>query len=185
MQNSDIININGLYFKDDCDSEGEGINFYRSSTTWDRLYSSGGTLYYVPNCAHNTYPGTRYAVYHAGGATIPLGKGGTGATTAADARSNLGLTCTSLYKGTLTEGSATFTYGSHKAYIIMGRPKDGSAVCTMITPKSMITTGGLKYQFADEVNYVAFTLSYSGTTGTVTISTRSSDGYVSRVFGVN
>ena len=185
MQNSDIININGLYFKDDCDSEGEGINFYRSSTTWDRLYSSGGTLYYVPNCAHNTYPGTRYAVYHAGGATIPLGKGGTGATTAADARSNLGLTCTSLYKGTLTEGSATFTYGSHKAYIIMGRPKDSSAVCTMITPKSMITTGGLKYQFADEVNYVAFTLSYSGTTGTVTISTRSSDGYITRVFGVN
>ena len=185
MQNSDIINLNGLYFKDDCDSEGEGINFYRSSTTWDRLYSSGGTLYYVPNCEHKTYPGTRYAVYHAGGATIPLGKGGTGATTAADARSNLGLTCTSLYKGTLTEGSATFTYGSHKAYIIMGRPKDNSAVCTMITPKSMITTGGLKYQFADELHYVAFTLSYSCTTGTVTISTRSSDGYVSRVFGVN
>lgn len=117
--------------------------------------------------------------------TVALGNGGTGATTAADARSNLGLTCTSLYKGTLTEGSATFTYGSHKAYIIMGRPKDGSAVCTLITPKSMITTGGLKYQFADEINYVAFTLSYSGTTGTVTISTRSSDGYISRVFGVN
>ena len=67
----------------------------------------------------------------------------------------------------------------------MGRPKDGSAVCTMITPKSMITADGLKYQFADEVNYVAFTLSYSGTTGKVTISTRSSDGYISRVFGVN
>lgn len=117
--------------------------------------------------------------------TVALANGGTGATSAADARSNLGLACTSLYKGTLTSGSATFTYGSHKAYIIMGRPLDGSAICTLIVPKSMITTGGLKYQFADEVNYVAFTLSYSGTTGTVTISTRSGDGFISRVFGVN
>ena len=44
MQNSDIIGINGLYFLDAVDSEGEGINFYRSSTTWDRLYSYAGTL---------------------------------------------------------------------------------------------------------------------------------------------
>ena len=47
--NSDIINLNGLYFKDATDSAGEGINFYHSSGTWDTLYTSGGLLKFHPN----------------------------------------------------------------------------------------------------------------------------------------
>lgn len=183
MQNSDIIGINGLYFLDAVDSEGEGINFYRSSTTWDRLYSYAGTLYYAPNVATATHPGTRYTVYHSGGATIPLAKGGTGATTAAAARTNLGITCTSLYSGTLSSGSTTFNYGNYKAYIIAGLPSSGASKMSMIIPKAMITTSDVSYQLADELNYRGFKLKYSSTTVTLTIG--NGTGSITNVYGIN
>lgn len=58
---------------------------------------------------------------------LAVAYGGTGATTAAAARTNLGITCTSLYSGTLTTGSTTFNYGSYKAYVIVGQPNSTSA----------------------------------------------------------
>jgi len=180
---SDIIGINGLYFQAAVDSQGEGINFYRSSTTWDRLYSYSGTLYYAPNVATDTHPGTRYTVYHSGGATIPLSKGGTGATTAAAARTNLGITCTSLYSGTLSSGSTTFNYGSYKAYIIAGQPSSGASKMSMIIPKGMLTTSDVSYQLADELNYRGFKLKYSSTTVTLTIGNGS--GSITNVYGIN
>lgn len=185
MQNSDIIGINGLYLLDAVDSQGEGINFYRSSTTWDRLYSYAGTLYYAPNVETNTHPGTRYTVYHSGGATIPLSKGGTGATTAAAARTNLGITYTSLYNGTLSSGSTTFNYGNYKAYVIIGRPKSTSALESITLPKGIISTTEATYQLADEANYVSFGVKYSGTTVTLTFKASSSTGQITRVFGIN
>jgi len=183
MQNSDIIGINGLYLLDAVDSQGEGINFYRSSTTWDRLYSYAGTLYYAPNVETNTHPGTRYTVYHSGGATIPLSKGGTGGTTAAAARTNLGITCTSLYSGSLSSGSTTFNYGNYKAYIIAGVPSSGASKMSIIVPKALITTSDVNWQIADEVNYRTFKLKYSGTTVTLTIG--SGSGIIQNVYGVN
>lgn len=185
MQNSDIIGINGLYLLDAVDSQGEGINFYRSSTTWDRLYSHSGTLYYAPNVATDTHPGTRYTVYHSGGATIPLSKGGTGGTTAAAARTNLGITATSLYSGTLSSGSITFNYGSYKAYVIIGRPKSSSALESITIPKGLIGTSEATYQLADEANYVSFSIKYSSTTTTLTWKASSSTGQITRVFGIN
>lgn len=183
MQNSDIIGINGLYFLDAVDSEGEGINFYRSSTTWDRLYSYAGTLYYAPNVATNTHPGTRYTVYHSGGATIPVSKGGTGATTAAAARTNLGITCTSLYSGSLSSGSTTFNYGNYKAYIIVGNPTTSASKMSIIVPKGMITTSDVSWQIADEGYFRVFKLKYSGTTVTMTIG--NGYGYITNVYGIN
>jgi hypothetical protein len=183
LQNSDIIGINGLYFQDAVDSQGEGINFYRSSTTWDRLYSYAGTLYYAPNVATDTHPGTRYTVYHSGGATIPLTKGGTGATTAAAARTNLGITCTSLYSGTLSSGSTTFNYGNYKAYIIAGLPSSSASKMSLIIPKAMITTSDVSWQLADEVNYRGFKLKYSSTTVTLTIG--NGTGSITNVYGIN
>ena len=183
MQNSDIIGINGLYFLDAVDSEGEGINFYRSSTTWDRLYSYAGTLYYAPNVATNTHPGTRYTVYHSGGATIPISKGGTGATTAAAARTNLGITCTSLYSGSLSSGSTTFNYGNYKAYIIVGNPTTSASKMSIIVPKGMITTSDVSWQIADEGYFRVFKLKYSGTTVTMTIG--NGYGYITNVYGIN
>lgn len=183
LNNSDIVGINGLWFPDAVDSAGEGINFYRSSTTWDRLYSYAGTLYYAPNIATDTHPGTRYTVYHSGGVTIPLTKGGTGATTAAAARTNLGITCTSLYSGSLSSGSTTFNYGNYKAYIICGNPSTSAAKMSIIVPKEMITTTAVNWQIADEGYYRVFSLKYSSTTVTLTIV--SGYGYITNVYGIN
>ena len=183
MNNSDISGINGLYFEDAADSAGEGINFYRASGTWDRLYAYNGVLYFAPNQATATHPGTRYTVYHSGGATIPVSKGGTGATTAANARANLGVACTSLYSGTLSSGSTTFNYGNYNAYIIAGLPSSGASKMSLIVPKALITTTDVNWQIADEVNYRGFKLKYSGSTVTLTIG--GGTGSITNVYGIN
>ena len=185
LNNSDIVGINGLYFPDAVDSAGEGINFYRSSTTWDRLYSYAGTLYYAPNIATATHPGTRYTVYHSGGATIPVSKGGTGSTTAAGARTNLGVAVTQLYSGSLTSGSTTFNYGDYNFYVIIAKPKSTAGIISLTVPKAQLTTTATKYQVADETNYLAFNLSYSGTTVTLAYVGTSASGSVMKVYGGN
>lgn len=185
LNNADIVGINGLWFPDAVDSAGEGINFYRSSTTWDRLYSYAGTLYYAPNVATATHPGTRYTVYHSGGATIPLTKGGTGATTAAAARTSLGVAVTSLYSGSLSSGSTTFNYGNYNFYVIIAKPKSTAGLISVTIPKAVLTTTATKYQVADETNYLTFNLSYSGTTVTLAYGGSSYAGVITNVYGIN
>lgn len=182
MNNSDVIGINGLYFQDAADTAGEGINFYRSATTWDRLYAYGGVLYFAPNQATSTHPGTRYTVYHSGN-TVAVADGGTGASSAASARTNLGIAATSLYNGTLTSGSITFNYGNYNFYIIIGRPSSTASRVSLVVPKIMLTTSAVSFQIADESNYKSFSLYYSGSTVTLTI--QGGNGQINRVFGVN
>lgn len=182
LNNSDIVGINGLFFEDAADSAGEGINFYRSSTTWDRLYAYGGVLYFAPNIATATHPGARYTVYHTGN-TVAVADGGTGASSAASARTNLGIAATSLYNGTLTSGSITFNYGNYNFYIIIGRPSSTASRVSLVVPKIMLTTSAVSFQIADESNYKSFSLYYSGSTVTLTI--QGGNGQINRVFGVN
>ena len=114
--------------------------------------------------------------------TVAIGHGGTGAPTAAAARTNLGITCTSLYNGSLSSGSITFNYGNYNAYLILGQPGSATAIAGIVVPKGMITTSDVKYQITDESYYRCFNLKYSGSTVTLTISTGS--GTISRVFGL-
>lgn len=114
---------------------------------------------------------------------LGLAYGGTGATTAAGARTNLGLGVTSLYNGTLTTGSTTFSTG-YNFYIIVGQPTSSASRACVVIPKSIITTSAVNYQFADEGNYYSFSLSYSGSTVTLAYKSRSSSGQILRIFGV-
>lgn len=114
--------------------------------------------------------------------TVTVAHGGTGGTTAAAARTNLGITCASLYNGSLSSGSITFNYGNYNAYLILGRPGSATAIAGIVVPKGMITTSDVKYQITDESYYRCINLKYSGSTVTLTISTGS--GTISRVFGL-
>ena len=116
---------------------------------------------------------------------LAIAYGGTGATTAAAARTNLGISVTSLYDGSLTTGSTTFSYSGYNFYVIIGTPASASSRASIVVPASAITTTAVAYQIADETNYISVNLSYSGTTVTLAIKQRSSTGIIYRVFGIN
>lgn len=97
LSNSDIIGVNGLWFNDYCNGRGEGIIFAREtildgikitdSKYCDRLAAQDGNLYFYvkENLNMNeSNQGNAYKVYHEGGPTIPVNKGGTGQTNLAN-----------------------------------------------------------------------------------------------------
>jgi hypothetical protein len=115
---------------------------------------------------------------------LAIAYGGTGATTAAGARSNLGIAASLLYSGTLTTGNTTFSL-SYKAFVIIGQPSSTAARVATVIPASQITTSATSYQITDESNYYSFNLSYSGTTVTLAYRSRNSSGQIIRVYGIN
>lgn len=158
-----------------------GDSFYFSYAT-DTNYNAGTnstTIRYI-NTSGN-FSGNAANVT----GTVTVAHGGTGATTAAGARTNLGIACTLLYSGTLTTGSTTFNYGNYKAYVIIGQPSSAAARVSLIIPKTQITTTATTYQLADETNYYTFNLSYSSTTVTLAYKSRSSSGQILSIFGIN
>lgn len=116
---------------------------------------------------------------------LGLAYGGTGATTAADARTKLGVAVTQLYSGSLTSGSTTFNYGNYNFYVIIAKPKSTAGIISVTIPKAQLTTTATKYQVADETNYLTFNLSYSGSTVTLAYVGTSASGSVMKVYGVN
>ena len=156
-----------------------GDNFYFSYAT-DTNYNAGtnSTMTRYINTSGN-FNGNAANVT----GTVAIGNGGTGATTATAARTNLGITCTSLYSGTLSSGSTTFNYGNYKGYIIAGLPSSSASKMSLFVPKGMITTSDVTWQIADEVNYRGFKLKYSSTTVTLTIG--GGTGSITNVYGVN
>ena len=116
---------------------------------------------------------------------LAVAYGGTGATTAAGARSNLGLGVTLLWSGTCTTGSCAFSYGSYNWYIIIGQPSSSGSRTPIVVPKAALTTSAVAYQITDESYYYSFNLYYSGSTGYAAYKGRNSSGQIVAVYGVN
>jgi hypothetical protein len=58
MNNSDIINVNSLYWCDTSNTHTEGLNFKRSNDNWDTITGYDGNLYWYTNSTDAT-PGTQ------------------------------------------------------------------------------------------------------------------------------
>ena len=114
---------------------------------------------------------------------VTVSKGGTGSTTAAGARSSLGIKGTSLYNSTLTTGSTTFSYSSYNAYAIIGTTAGSTVRCAILVPKIALTTTAVTYCISDGTARQEFTLKYSGLTVTLTMGT--GGGSILRIIGIN
>ena len=90
-----------------------------------------------------------------------------------------------LYNGSLASGSTTFNYGDYNLYIVAARVHTGGSIITMTIPKIMLTGSDEIFCISDETDYIVFKLKYSGSTATLTINNKSSDGWVEKVYGVN
>lgn len=74
-------------------------------------------------------------------------------------------------------------YGNYNFYVIIGRPSSTASRTSLVVPRILLTTSAVSFQIADESNYKAFNLSYSGST--VTLAMGNGAGQINRVFGIN
>lgn len=61
VNNSDIVGLNNLLFRDKSDGAGESIRFYKDGTNWDCLYVIDGVVYLTPNYPANT---KQFVIFH-------------------------------------------------------------------------------------------------------------------------
>ena len=196
-----ICGTNGYYVNANMWTANQMVHFVYNGTWWialnclpattarygitmlsNSLNSTSGSLAATPYAVKMAYDRNSWTSISLTNA-LAIAYGGTGAKNAAAARTNLGISATSLYNGTLTSGSITFNYGNYNFYVIIGRPSSTASRASLVVPKIMLTTSAVSFQIADESNYKSFNLSYSGSP--VTLSMGNGNGQINRVFGVN
>lgn len=120
----------------------------------------------------------------ASGTSFTIDTGGTGATTASAARTNLGLKCTQLWSGTFTSGSISFSASGYDFLLVVGRPGSSTGTEGFYMPIGDLTSSNTKWQIADEGLYLNWNTKISSGTVTMTFGASNGSGRLYKVYGV-
>ena len=100
------------------------------------------------------------------------------------ARANLGLGITELYNGSMSSGSETFTDAGYTMLIVIGKVTSSGSHNTINIPMMFLSASNAQFCISDETNYITFSFKIENGEITLTWGSRSSSGYVERVYGV-
>ena len=117
---------------------------------------------------------------------MPVASGGTGATTAVNARANLGIGCTLLKNTPLTTGSTTVDVTGYSALSLVGKGGANAPSQALYVPIILLSSTEFPLTFGYEYNgqYVVIYLSISDSTVTIRYGTSNSNGSLQYVYGV-
>ena len=110
---------------------------------------------------------------------VTVKQGGTGAATAAAARSNLGVGCTKLLSGV---GTAELT-DNYKAFLVLGSPAVNSSMMSLLIPAAELSANATRWQIADNVDYVSFNV--RADSSKIAVQKAAGNGTINAVYGIN
>lgn len=117
--------------------------------------------------------------------TLAIANGGTGATTASAARTNLGLKYTKLWSGNMYSGSMDVNCNGYDFLVITGRVSSTFGTQSLSMPLAYLTSTAEKWQLADDEYYVAFTFAKSSSNVvTIKYSAGTSNGRIQSIYGI-
>ena len=156
--------MNRMYFREySCDDTGNAIQ------VWDQ--------YMLPTVAQNQASSKTYDILTSK-AAVTIAQGGTGATTVAEAKSNLGIRFATLYDSAITSGTGTLGETAANFDLLIVQGTNGE------TGTSFISTISVNGQRANLVWTGSAYLEYTISGATITIHNASSGRYLRRVYGL-
>ena len=116
---------------------------------------------------------------------ITVGQGGTGATSAVNARNNLQIWNTRLKNGVgTTEVLITSDWSGYSTFIIAGIPGNSYYASTAVSKASIRDYSQYKWQINDETNYIGVTFRVSGTALYAKVSGSTTSGKTVDIYGL-
>lgn len=161
------------------------INSFSSSTGEQ---TAGSDTYFLPEVAMDKTSNSQNDILTTKN-LVTIAQGGTGASTAAAARTSLGLGVTTLYEGTFNSTAAAVTLTDAMNYsllVFLGRPGDTINASLVVPTTGQISTSDVNYQIAGQSNYFSIKLKSSGNNVIMTYNATSntSNGRITRVYGI-
>ena len=102
----------------------------------------------------------------------------------ADASRVYGYAPTALLTTAVDSGSSTITNATgYNSYTIIGDVVSGESRMAITIPGAELTTTAVKYQIADDSNFLSFSLKKSGTSLVLKIESKSSTGRILKIYG--